>query len=295
MSHIADLARGGHIFLADGAWGTMLQERGLAPGECTERWVLTRPDDVRDIARQYVDAGAELVKTNTLGGTSIRLAHYGLADQTARINEAAAALSKEAAGGRALVIASMGPSGEMLITGDVTEDELYEAFAEQARALGRGGTDAVCIETFSDPEEAAIAIRAVKEATGLEVLCTFTFEKTEHRGYRTLTGATPSGAALAALDAGADIVGTNCGSGIALMVDIVHEIREATHAPILVGANAGLPVTEGGRTVFPETPEYMASFVPALLEAGANIIGGCCGTTPAHIRAFARTLAGCRG
>jgi len=171
--------------------------------------------------------------------------------------------------------------------GDVTEKELYDCFREQAMALEKGGADAVCIETMTDADEAVQAIKAAKENTGLEVIATFTFDKTPQGEYRTMFGLAPSDAIRMALDAGADIIGTNCGNGMERMIDIVKEIRTAfPETFILVHANAGLPVLVNGVDTFPETPEVMASYIPALLEAGANIVGGCCGTTPEHIRAI---------
>jgi 5-methyltetrahydrofolate--homocysteine methyltransferase len=169
----------------------------------------------------------------------------------------------------------------------VTEVDLYEAFRAQAAALEKGGADACCIETFTDLAEARCAIRAVKDHTGMEIICTFTFDKTPKGEYRTIMGVSPAQMARAAVEAGAKIIGANCGSGMARMVEIVREIRAVDRGtPILIHANAGLPVMEGERVTYPETPETTASFFPALLKAGANIIGGCCGTTPAHIAAL---------
>jgi len=164
--------------------------------------------------------------------------------------------------------------------------EMYASYAEQAEALARGGADALCVETMMDAEEAAIAVRAAK-TTGLETICTFTFDKTLQGCYRTMTGLSPEDAAAAALDAGADIVGTNCGNGFAGMIDVVKAMAPAARGkPIMVQANAGLPTNVDGVDVYPEGPEAMAALVPELLEAGAGIVGGCCGTTPAHIAAI---------
>jgi 5-methyltetrahydrofolate--homocysteine methyltransferase len=242
---------------------------------------------VGEIAGSYIEAGADMVETNSFGGSSFKLEHYGLGDRAGEINEAAARISSGIAGEEHWVIASMGPTGKMLITGEVSPDELYASFREQAMALEKGGADAICIETMSDIEEAVIAVKAAGENTGLEVICTFTFEKTLQGDYRSMMGVTPSEAARAALEAGADIIGTNCGNGFERMIDIVKEIRTAApDVPVLVHANAGLPKNIDGVDVFPDTPEHMASLVPDLVKAGASIIGGCCGTTPAHIRAI---------
>ncbi|MDR3193722.1 MAG: homocysteine S-methyltransferase family protein, partial [Tannerella sp.] len=189
------------------------------------------------------------------------------------------------------VIASIGPTGKLLLMGDVSEAELYECFREQAVALERGGADAVCIETMSDAAEAVVAIRAAREHTQLEIIATFTFEKTQQGEYRSMMGLTPVEAVRQALEAGADIVGANCGNGMERMVEIAAEMRAAFPASfLLIHANAGLPVHVDGEDIFPETPERMASLAPHLVSAGANIIGGCCGTTPAHIEAIRKAI-----
>ena len=284
---ISDLLRSGKILVSDGAWGTFLYQKGLKAGECPDEWSLTHYDEVKDIAQKYVNAGADMVQTNSFGASRFKLEHFGLQDRVSEINEAAARASREAAGDDRYVIASIGPTGKMLLMGDVTEEELYDAFREQATALEKGGADAVCIETMSDADEAVLAIKAAKENTGLEIIATFTFEKTLQGEYRTMMGLSPTDAVRAALDAGADIVGTNCGNGMERMIDIVKEIRaEFPDTFILVHANAGLPVLVDGVSAFPETPEMMAALVPEILKAGANIVGGCCGTTPSHIKAM---------
>lgn len=288
---IADVVKSGKFLVSDGAWGTFLQKKGLMSGECPELWCVDRPDDVKAIAKSYIDAGADMVETNSFGGTCFKFEHYGLQDRVSEINEAAAKASKAAAGDNKWVIASIGPTGKMLITEEVTEQQMYDAFKEQAIALEKGGADAVCIETMSDIEEAVLAIKAAKENTNCEVICTFTFERTVRGDYRSMMGVSPSAGALAAIEAGADIIGTNCGNGMERMLDIVKEMREAApDMPILLHANAGLPKNIDGVDVFPETPEMMAAFVDAMIEAGGNIIGGCCGTTPAHIAAIKKAV-----
>jgi len=284
---IVEAVKAGRILVSDGAWGTFLQKKGLQPGESPELWCLERPEDVKEIALSYADAGADMVETNSFGGTSFKLEHYGLTDKVAEINQAAARLSREAAGPDKWVLGSVGPTGKILMMGDVTDEELYESFKEQAVALEKGGADAVCVETMSALDEAAIAVRAAKENTSLEVICTFTFEQTVNGDYRTMMGVAPAEMAAAITDAGADIIGTNCGNGMERMVDIVKEVSAvAPDTPILVHANAGAPVNVDGVDTFPETPEDMRKRVPALVAAGANIIGGCCGTTPEHIKAI---------
>jgi 5-methyltetrahydrofolate--homocysteine methyltransferase len=279
------------ILISDGAWGTFLHQRGLQPGECPELWNITHRDDVFAIAKSYIDAGADIILTNSFGGSPIKLKHYDLQDRTAELNEAAAIISREAAGKDHFVLGSIGPTGIMLMMGDVTEDELYRGFCIQADALKKGGVDAFCIETMSAIDEAMLAIRAVKETTGSEVACTFTFEKTVNNEYRTMMGVSPTDMVSALKEVGVDIIGTNCGNGIDQMIDIVKEIRTVDPVtPILVHANAGKPTFENGKTVFPETPEEMAKKVHTLIRSGANIVGGCCGTTPQHIRALVSSI-----
>lgn len=291
MKRIAEQIAEGKIFVADGAWGTILQQKGLPAGECPELWCLTHRNDVLDIARSYIAAGADLIKTNSFGGTAFKLEFFGLANKVKEINAAAAAISREAAGQAKHVIASMGPTGKMLLMGDVTEEQMKNAFSEQAQALEKGGADAVCIETMSDITEACLAIQAVKENTNLEIICTFTFEKTANGEYRTMMGINPAEMARACIEAGANIIGSNCGNGFEQMPEIAAEIRKAApDTPIIVNANAGLPVNRNGTTYFPETPAMAAKYAPALIAAGANIIGGCCGTTPEHIRAIAEAV-----
>jgi len=284
---ITEVVSSGKILISDGAWGTFLQKKGLQPGECPELWCIERPDDVKSIAQSYIEAGSDMVEANSFGGTCFKLEHYGLADKTSEINEAAARISREAAGENNWVIASIGPTGKILLMGDVTDEELYNAFKEQAVALEKGGADAVCIETMSAIDEAVIAIKAAKENTNLEVICTFTFERTVNDDYRSMMGVSPTDMAKAVVEAGADIIGTNCGNGFERMIDIVKEIKAAVpEMPILVHANAGAPVNVNGVDTFPDTPEDMKSRIKDMVEAGANIIGGCCGTTPAHISAM---------
>ena len=288
MKKITDRVKQGKILVSDGAWGTFLHAKGLKPGQCPELWNIEHADEVFDIAKSYIDAGADMVETNSFGGSSFKLIHYGLADRASELNQAAAAISRRAAGDK-FVLGSVGPTGKILMMGEVTPEEVYESFKEQVIALEKGGADAIIIETFTDIDEARLAIKAAKENTSIEVICTMTFERTVDGEYRSMMGVSPTEMMQELVPEGVDIIGANCGNGIEGMIRIVKEIRLCNAViPVLIHANAGMPVYDDGKTVFPETPEQTASYVKAIIDAGVNIIGGCCGTTPEHIRQIAR-------
>lgn len=279
------------VFISDGAWGTFLQKKGLLPGECPELWNITHRTDVLDIARSYIDAGADMIETNSFGGSRFKLEKYGLAKRVSELNREAAAISREAAGPEKWVLGSIGPTGKLLLMDEVTREELYDAFKEQAMALEAGGSDAIIIETMTDLEEAVIAVTASKENTAIPVFCTMTFDKLVTGDYRTMMGISPAEMVQPLIDAGASVIGANCGNGMEGMITIVKEIRaENPNIPILVHANAGMPVYCEGETVFPESPDDMAANLSVLILAGANIVGGCCGTTPEHIAMLRQTM-----
>lgn len=288
MGKIIDKINAGEILISDGAWGTFLQAKGLQPGECPELWNITHADDVLDIAQGYIDAGSDMIETNSFGGSKFKLANYGLEDQVHEINKAAAEISRKAAGSNRYVLGSIGPTGKILMMGEVSAEELYEAFKEQAIALEAGGADAIMIETMTDLEEAIQAIKASKDHTECEVFCTMTFDKTVDEEFKSMMGISPTDMVKQVIAAGAELIGANCGNGIKDMVSIVKEIRVADKdIPVLIHANAGMPIYQDGKTVFPESPDEMANVTKELISAGANIIGGCCGTTPAHISRIA--------
>lgn len=291
MGKILNLLATEKLLLSDGAWGTIMQTKGLKAGECPELWNFDRRNDVLDIAKSYIAAGSDMVKTNSFGANKFRLEHYGIESKVKELNKTAAEISKEAAGDRKIVIGSVGPSGKMLFMGDVSEEELFDCFAEQCKALEDGGADAILIETFSAIDEALCAIKSAKENTCLEVICTFTFEKTVDNNFKTMMGISVDEMANELLKHGVDIIGTNCGNGIEKMIEIVSLMKSAAgNTPLLVHSNAGLPEILDGKIKYHETPEYMSSFIPALITAGANIIGGCCGTTPEHITLFRKGI-----
>lgn len=281
---LTDRIKNGRIVISDGALGTMLQAAGLEPGVCPESWNAEFPEKVEAIARAYAEAGSEAVETNTFGCNRFKLKHYGLEDRVSELNRKAVEITRKAIGPERVVLGSMGPTGVILMMGEVTGEDLYETFREQAVALAEAGADALCIETMTALDEAVIATRAARENTSLEIITTMTFDKTLQGDYRTMMGISPAEMVSALKEAGADIIGTNCGNGMENMIPIVETIRRVDRdIPILVHANAGLPHLQNGKNVFTEIPEITASFVPGLIAAGANIIGGCCGTTPEHI------------
>jgi len=283
----------GRILVSDGAWGTLLHLSGLEAGECPEMWNLTHRDDVYAIAKGYIDAGSDIILTNSFGANPTKLSHFGLEDKTVELNEAAASISRQAAGNDRFVLGSMGPTGVMLMMGTASEEDLFEGFKQQAMALAKGGADGLCIETMSALDEAVIAIQAAKAACNLPIACTFTFEKTAGGAFRTMMGVSPGEMLEAVKSAGASIIGSNCGNGFEQMIEIVRELRTMDRTtPILIHANAGKPVFRDGETVFPETPDDMAGRVTELVNSGANIVGGCCGTTPSHIQAMVRKIRG---
>ncbi|MEF8811688.1 MAG: homocysteine S-methyltransferase family protein [Bacteroidales bacterium] len=293
MKKLSQLVSNKSTVLSDGAWGTNLQRKGLEIGECPEEWNINHPELVEEVARDFIEAGSRLVKTNSFGGSRFKLEQYGLGERTSEINRLAGELSRKAAGEDVIVMGSIGPTGKMLITGEVSEDDLYEAFKQQATALEEGGVDVILVETMSDLDEARLAVQAASDNTACEIACTMTFEKTVDGDYKTMMGIAPAQMFPVIPDAGATLIGSNCGNGIERMIEVVREIRAVnSEMPVVVHANAGMPVYEEGKTIFPETPDEMASYVPQLVEAGANVIGGCCGTTPEHVKKIGEKLKG---
>jgi 5-methyltetrahydrofolate--homocysteine methyltransferase len=284
--------RAGETLVGDGGWGTLLMARGLRPGEAPETFNLSRPEVIEAIAREYVAAGADLVTTNSFGGSPAQLRAHGLEAQADALNRAAVEVVRRAVDGRAHVSASVGPSGRLLKPyGDTDPADLAAGFERQIAALAGAGADLVCIETMTDLAEAVLAVRAARAvAPSLPVMATMTFEPTR-RGFFTVMGVSVEQAVGGLLEAGADIVGSNCGNGSAVMVDIAREFRALTSSPIAIQANAGLPERRGADVVYPEDPATFAASARALLAAGVNIIGGCCGTTPAHVHAVWEVVA----
>jgi 5-methyltetrahydrofolate--homocysteine methyltransferase len=283
-----ELVEGEATVITDGATGTELQRRGLPPGDCPDAWTLSHPDIVCEVARSYADAGSDAILTTTFRANAISLAPYGLAGKVGEINRAGAALARRAAGGKAAVFGSIGPSGELLTVKEELREPLAAAFREQAQALADGGADALLLETFSDIEEAKVAVEAAL-LTGLPVIISFAFDTGKNKD-RTMTGVNPETAAREMTAAGASVVGANCGVGIEAYVPICRRMRAATSLPLWFKPNAGLPEVIKGEIRYHVTPEQFASHVPALVVAGAKFVGACCGSNPDFIRAIASVL-----
>ena len=277
------------VLILDGAMGTMLQERGLQPGQSPEELNLTMPEVVASVHRDYIEAGADIIITNTFGGTRFKLAHYGLQDRLAEINSRAVEIARTAAGNKAYVGASIGPTGQFVEPlGEVSFDQMKSAFHEQAQALVAAGADLITLETFLDVKECRAAVIAIREVSAtIPVIAMLTFDDNG----RSVLGTPPEAAAITLAAAGADIVGSNCGLGVDGIYDILCRMRTVTGLPLISQANAGLPQLVGDRTVFPGTPDEMVAYHERMIKIGVRIIGGCCGTTPAHIRAMKRALA----
>jgi len=284
----------GEVLLADGAWGTEFHRRGLMQGNPSDEWNLSHPEMVREVTRDYLEAGAVVILTNTFGSSRPRREQHGLADRTREINLAGARIAREVVDRRAVVAGDIGPSGRLLALGETTADELANAFAEQAAALAEGGVDWIVVESMIDAGEMAVAVRAAREATGLPVVASMSYTRSA-RGFRTMMGDTVEGCVRRAEEEGAAIIGANCGTGIEDYVPLAPELRRLTERPVWIKANAGIPRIEAGRVVFPLGPAEYASFVPALVAAGVDVIGGCCGTGPGTIREVGRLLAELKG
>ena len=276
------------VLVLDGAMGTMLQERGLRPGAAPEEMNLTAPETVAGIHREYLEAGADIIVTNTFGGSRAKLEHYGLAGRLSEINARAVAIARQVAGDRGYVAASIGPTGRFVEpVGDLSFDAMADQFREQAGPLIAAGADLITLETFLDIKEARAAVIAIRElSVDIPIIAMLTFDD---KG-RSVLGTPPEAAAITLEAVGADMVGSNCGLGVEGIYDILAAMRKVTALPLISQANAGLPLLVDGRTVFPGTPEEMTAYHDRMLALGVRIIGGCCGTTPAHIRAIRRAL-----
>jgi methionine synthase I (cobalamin-dependent) len=283
VSRLGEWLAGG-LLITDGAWGTELQARGLDPGAAPDTWNLTHPERVEAVARAYVDAGSQVILTNTFRANAV-----ALEGDLEAINRAGVEISKRAAAGKALVFASIGPTGKMLMAGEIDAEQVSAAFAAQSAALAAAGADALLVETMSDIEEACQAVAAAK-STGLPVIVSFAFDSGKNKD-RTMMGATPEAVAVAMVEAGADAVGANCGVGVEHAATVCRRLRAACDLPIWIKPNAGLPKMEGTAVRYDTSADFFASHYAALCEAGASFLGGCCGSTPDFIRALVKARA----
>lgn len=283
------------VLLCDGAIGTELQKTGLEPGACGERLNLDRPELVLAIHKGYVDAGSDCITTNTFGASRIMLERHGCADDVEAINRAAVRLVREALGtGPGYVLGDVGPLGGLLEPyGDLSEVRARAAFAEQTAVLVEAGVDAILVETQTSLEELGIAISAAREAGAPTVIASMAYDVThDNQDLRTMMGVAPEDAARFMTDAGVDVLGVNCGGGVDVewAARAVRRYRTVSDLPTLAQPNAGQPVLENLQVIYKEEPEAMAAQLPLLLDAGASIVGGCCGTTPHHILLFRKLL-----
>jgi 5-methyltetrahydrofolate--homocysteine methyltransferase len=279
----------------DGAMGTQLLARGMKSGDCGMIWNLERPGDVGAIHQAYRTGGSDLITTNSFGGSRFALERHGFANRVAELNRAAAQVARAAAGDHGWVLGDVGPFGDFLEpVGDTTAEDLRAAFRDQIAALLAGGADAILVETMSDPAEAEAGVEAARAcAARVPVLVTYAFQQTAPGQFRTMMGTGVAEAVRRAIEAGADIVGTNCGTSLDLndYVELARQIVQAAgRTPVIIQPNAGSPRVENGQTLYHATPEQMAKTAVKLLGVGVRIVGGCCGTAPVHLAAMSRAI-----
>lgn len=283
------------ILLSDGAMGTQLQGAGLESGGCGDAWNIDHPDRILAIQRRYVDAGSDCLITNTFGACRVMLERYDEGGRVEAINEAGARVARAAFGDKpGFVLGDIGPFGGLMEPyGDIPRATVEAAFREQARGLAAGGVDAIIIETQTSLDELALAIAAAREAGVPVVIGSLAFDKMlDEPEVRTMMGVSPEQAAEVMAVQGVDILGLNCGTGVdmAMAADVVRRYRSVSGLPVMAQPNAGNPELVNFEVVYHETPGHMAAGVPGLLEAGARIVGGCCGSTPDHIRLFRQVI-----
>ncbi len=278
----------GKVLIADGATGTMMMAAGLPAGAAPELWNVERPDQVLALYRAYLQAGSQIILTNTFGGSRRKLAKTGLAERTRELNLAAAKLARQAADGRAFVAGDIGPTGELMAPmGPLTDELALEVFSEQASALVEGGVDALWIESMSDLAEARAAVMAARQVSDLPVFCSLSFG----RKARTMMGVTPKQAVLELWPLGLTAIGANCGEGLEMIPDVLAQMHQALpEATLIAKPNAGLPKLVDEQTVYEMEPAEFAKRMAEFIDQGAQIVGSCCGSSPAFISALAKRV-----
>jgi 5-methyltetrahydrofolate--homocysteine methyltransferase len=291
VKDLLERLRQGEVIVGDGSLGALLVQRGMKHGETPELYNLIKPEIIEEIASLYLDAGAEIITTNSFGASPLRLQHFSLEKEMEAINRGAVEAVRRAIGDKAYVSASIGPSARMMKPlGSTEPEEVYASFQRQLSVLLAAGIDMICIETMTDLAEASLAIKAARSLDQrIPIMATMTFGKTR-KGFFTIMGTSIRDAASGLENAGANIVGSNCGNGMELMVEIAREFRLYAIAPVAIQGNAGMPIISDAGIVYPETPDFVAGKAVELLDLGVQIIGGCCGTGPDHIRAIRKVV-----
>lgn len=291
MQNIKERIKNEQILIGDGAMGTILFQKGLEQGDCPESICLKNPKILEEIAKTYFSAGADIVETNTFGGSPLKLADYGLDNRTEEINKTAVESVRKVVGEKAFVSGSVGPSGKMLKPfGDTEPEDVFQSYKKQVDVLIGAGVDIICIETMIDLNEAVLALEATRSINReIPIITTMTFNETP-RGFFTIMGNDIATVSKKLIENGADIIGSNCGNGIENMIKIAREFKKISSLPIIIQSNAGLPEIKNGTIIYSETPDFFGEKTNELIELGVSIIGGCCGTTPEHIQAIRRTV-----
>jgi len=293
MKAVLDRIKQGEILVCDGAMGSLLMDRANEhlQDTCPENINLSHPEIIEEIAGLYINAGADIIETNTFGGSALKLANYSLDDKTEEINSAAITAAKNASGNEAYICASIGPCGKLLTPfGDTEPKAIYESFYRQIKAVVDAGADMIIIETMTDLNEALLALEATRNiSSSIPVIVSMTYESTP-RGFFTIMGKSIEMVSKELEELDVDIIGSNCGNGIENLVLIAKEYKKHSKLPLMIQANAGIPELKEGIPVYPESPEFMAKKCEELMKIGVSIIGGCCGTTPAHINAIRKVV-----
>jgi 5-methyltetrahydrofolate--homocysteine methyltransferase len=281
---LRQILQSGKVLIADGATGTMLMAAGLPAGSAPELWNVERPEQIIALHQAYLQAGSQIILTNTFGGSRIKLDKFGLGERVRELNLAAARLAQQASQGKAFVAGDIGPTGELMQPmGPLTPEAAFQAFAEQAAALAEGGVDALWVETMTDLSEAKAAVAAALQAADLPVLCSLSFG----RKARTMMGVSAKQAAQELWPLGLSAIGANCGEGLEMIPEVLRQMGETLPgAPLIVKPNAGLPRLVGGQTTYDLAPGDFAAQMKEFISLGARVIGSCCGSSPAYIAAL---------